>query len=328
MATFTERNGKWQAKVVRKGYPMQYQSFPSKAAAQIWARGVETSMDDGSWLDPAGSSDLLFGELLARYKGTVTQNKRCRLSETYRIGALQRHKIADYSMKNLTNNVLADYRDERLKKVSAATVCRELATICGVITHAQREWGLKTVNPAKIIKKPPLPPGRNRILKPEEFDLLLGALDSSGHVWRSVWLVPLAKVALETAMRRGELLELLWTNVDLQERTAYLPMTKNGKARTVPLSTTAIEILKGLERVDKRVFPVSDMTVDGAWKRAVKRAGLVDFHFHDLRHNAITRLSKKLPNVIELAAVSGHSNVQNLKRYYHITAQELAAKIG
>jgi integrase len=328
MAAFQQRAGAWTARIVRKGYPKQFKTFPTKSEAEMWARAVESAMDDGTWVDPASSSDITFGQLLERYKATVTQTKRSRRSEEFRLGKLQRNSICFYSMRNLSTSVLADYRDERLKEASKASVCRELASISAIITHAQREWGLKGINPAKLVKKPRLPPGRNRILKPAEIDLLLGALDPSGHMWRNKLLVPLVQVALETAMRRGELLGLLWKNVDLQERTAYLPMTKNGKDRTVPLSTRAVEILSSLERVDERVFPVSEFTVECAWVRAIRRAGLEDFHFHDLRHMATTALSKKLPNVIELASVTGHSNVQMLKRYYHTTAAELAQKIG
>lgn len=328
MATFSQRNGRWQVKIVRKGFPAQYKSFSTKAEGQVWARSVEAAMDDGTWVDPAGTTDITFRNLLGRYKMSVTQTKRSRRSEEYRIGKMMRHKIAEYSIRNLTTSVLADYRDQRLKDASNACVCRELATISAVITHAQREWGLSINNPAKLVKKPRLPPGRSRILKPAELGRLLHELNAERHELRSKWLVPLAKLALETAMRQGELLSLEWRHVDFEERTAYLPMTKNGKDRYVPLSSAALAILESLERVDERVIPISQNVVLCAWPRACKRAGIEDFHFHDLRHMATTSLAKKLPNVIELASVTGHSNVQMLKRYYHVSASELAQKLG
>jgi integrase len=329
MATFQERNGTWLARVSRKGYPKQFKTCPTKAQAQVWARSIEAAMDEGTFNAPASkNSEILFGDLLARYQLAITPTKRCRKSEHYRLGAMQRHRIASYSMANLTTTVLAEYRDERLTEVAKSSVCRDLATICSVITHAQREWGLKGINPVKLVKKPKLPPGRDRIAKPAELNRLMFELDAERHDLRCKWLVPLVQLALETAMRQGELLSLLWENVDLEERTAFLPLTKNGKARTVPLSSRAVEILSSLPRVEERVIPISQNVVLCAFPRATKRAGIKDFHFHDLRHMAATRLSKKLPNVIELGAVTGHSNVQNLKRYYHVTAQELALKIG
>lgn len=329
MATISERNGTWQAKVVRKGFPTQYKTFDMKAQAQAWARAVEVAMDDGTWGDPAGSADVTFGALLKRYHESVTPSKRSRSSESYRLAKLRRRKISDYSMRNLTTHVLGEYRDARLKEgATAATVCRELASICAVITHAQREWGLKLANPAKLVKKPRLPPGRNRSLKPHETERLLEELHPSNHKRRHPLLHPVVQFALETAMRRGEILDLRWRNVDFEQRTAFLPLTKNGKARTVPLSSRAVEILSSLSRTDDRVFPISDYAVECAFVRACKRAEIDDMHFHDLRHMATTALSKKLPNVIELASVTGHSNVQMLKRYYHTSAAELALKLG
>lgn len=154
---------------------------------------------------------------------------------------------------------------------------------------------------------------------------------------------PFVLLALETAMRRGELLSLHWENVRLKDRVAYLPMTKNGQSRTVPLSTKAVEVLNGLTRkLYGSVFEgLTANSVKLGFIRAVKRARrvyvegggddpriLVDLRMHDLRHIAVTRLAERLPNIVELAAVSGHSDVRMLKRYYHPNAEALAKKIG
>ena len=137
------------------------------------------------------------------------------------------------------------------------------------------------------------------------------------------------QLALATAMRRGELLSLRWEDVDLQNRTAFLSDTKNGDSRTVPLSTLAVQVLAELPRhISGAVIPVKFFTLDAAFKRARKRAGLDDVRFHDLRRTAITRMAEKLPNVIELAAVSGHKSLMVLKRYYRPSAQDLAMKLG
>ncbi|EQD71400.1 phage integrase family protein [mine drainage metagenome] len=124
-------------------------------------------------------------------------------------------------------------------------------------------------------------------------------------------------------------------NVDLKARTAYLSDTKNGESRTVPLSSRAAALLEVLQRgaeskggIDGRVFPITAQAVKLAWMRACKRAGLEDLHFHDLRHEATSRLAEKLPNLIELAAVTGHKDLRMLKRYYHLRATDLAKKLG
>jgi integrase len=142
-------------------------------------------------------------------------------------------------------------------------------------------------------------------------------------------MLPLVRLALETAMRRSELLGLRWEHIDLQRRTIYLQLTKNGTSRTVPLSTQAIQILAQMPRnLNGTVFPVTHEVVSQAFNRARKQAGVKDIRFHDLRHMAITKLAEKLPNLIELSAVSGHKSLAMLKRYYHPSAEQLAEKLG
>ena len=141
-------------------------------------------------------------------------------------------------------------------------------------------------------------------------------------------MAPLVMLALETAMRRGELLGLRWENIDLERQTAFLPMTKNGSIRTVPLPKKAVAILANLPRcTDGRVIQLTDMGMEAAFRKACARAEIVNLHFHDLRHTATSRLAEKLPNVIELAAVTGHQTIQMLKRYYHPKAEALAKKL-
>jgi integrase len=135
--------------------------------------------------------------------------------------------------------------------------------------------------------------------------------------------------ALESAMRRGEILGLRWERINLEKRTAFIPLTKNGESRTVPLSLAAIDILRQLPRnFNEQVFPVNPTTLSAAIDRARIKAQPGDFHLHDLRHMAITRMAEKLPNLIELSAVSGHRSLTMLKRYYHPNPEQLAQKIA
>jgi integrase len=178
-----------------------------------------------------------------------------------------------------------------------------------------------------MVRKPASPPSRGRVLTEIEISRLLQALEPTGR--RSHWTKPAVQLALATAMRRGELLSLNWEHVDLQGRTAFLPDTKNGDSRTVPLSSTAAQVLAELPRhISGAVIPVKYFTLDAAFKRGTRRAGLDGVRFHDLRRTAITRMAEKLPNVIELAAVSGHKSLMVLKQYYRPDASELARKLG
>ncbi len=327
MASFRQRGGKWQARVLRDGYPDQAKTFESRADAERWARAVESSIDKGQFVDINEAQRTTLGDVIARYVTEVTPSMKSAEADTIRLNALKRRPIAAWSMANLSAARIAAFRDERLKQVSAGTVIRELAYLSAIINHARREWGINVPNPVQMVRKPSSPPARARVLSDEEISKLLHALEPTGR--RSHWTKPAVQLALATAMRRGELLSLRWEHVDLLARTAFLPDTKNGDSRTVPLSSSAVKILMELPRhIGGFVIPVTAFTLDAAFKRGLARAGLDDLRFHDLRRTAITRMAVKLPNVIELAAVSGHKSLMVLKRYYRPTAMELAQKLG
>ncbi|MGX9221435.1 site-specific integrase [Massilia varians] len=258
----------------------------------------------------------------------VTPSKRGAQREAEGIQFMLRQKIASYSMTNLTPAIIAGYRDDRMKTVGAGTIIRELTILSGIISHARKEWSLPIANPCALVRKPPTPPGRSRLLSTEEETRLLDELKPIRR--RSPWMVPLVTLALESAMRRGELLSLRWENINLSAQTAFLPLTKNGTARTVPLSKMAVAILEGLPNCGTSgiVFPISAMTMHNCFVDACRRSGITDLRFHDLRHTATSRLAEKLPNVIELAAVTGHQTIQMLKRYYHPKAEAMAQKLG
>ena len=328
MASIRSRNGLWQARITRQGQPHIARSFQTKQDAERWARQTETEMDKGSFVNLGLAEKTSFKDVIERYVQEVTLKTRSMKEDTYRLRALIRHPIAKLSMAGLTPIKVAEYRDERLKLVSNGAVIRELSYFSSIINHARREWGINMINPIPLVKKPSSTPGRTRILSEDELTRLFTALNPRVKN-ANIWVLPLTQFALETAMRRGEILGLHWERINLKEQTAFIPLTKNGQSRTVPLSLSAIAILKALPRnLDGRVFPVNGPALSAAIERASIKAIIKDFHFHDLRHMAITRLAEKLPNLIELSAVSGHKSLAMLKRYYHPNAAILAQKIG
>ncbi len=135
--------------------------------------------------------------------------------------------------------------------------------------------------------------------------------------------------ALETGMRQGEIVALTWSNVFLEKRFLKIQASKNGDKRTVPLSNKAIELLKLQPHREKeaRCFPIKSSSADTQWRKARKKAQVVDLCFHDTRHEAVTRLSKKL-DVLELARTIGHRDLKSLMIYYNPTAEELAERLG
>ena len=327
MATFRFRSNRWQARVRRKGYPDETKSFATRIDAERWARALEAEIDRGQFVNISEAQRTTFGDLIARYLTEVTPSMKGATEDSIRLKAMMRKPIARWTMANLSATRVAAYRDERLKEVSGGTVIRELAYISAIVNHARREWGINVPNPVQMVRKPQSPQARSRVLTDEEITKLLQALEPTGR--RSHWTKPAVQIALTTAMRRGELLSLRWEHIDLEARTAYLPDTKNGDSRTVPLSSMAVDVLANLPRhISGVVIPVKFFTLDAAFKRALERAGIDDVRFHDLRRTAITRMAEKLPNVIELAAVSGHKSLTVLKRYYQPKAEALALKLG
>ena len=128
-------------------------------------------------------------------------------------------------------------------------------------------------------------------------------------------------------MRRSEILSLTWENVDIQNGTCYLPMTKNGSPRTVPLTSKALRIAKSLPQNSELVFPISSNAVRLSWDRLRSRAGINDLRFHDLRHEAISRFFERGLSIAEVALISGHKDPRMLFRYTHLRAEDVAKKL-
>ena len=181
-----------------------------------------------------------------------------------------------------------------------------------------------SINPVDLIKKPPSPKPRNRRLDDGEYERLEQAskLTRNQHIW------PIVVFAVETGMRRGEILGLSWDNIDLNRRTAFLPLTKNGSSREVPLSSKAVSVLQQQPRTDTHPFPVNANAFRLAWARLRSRAGIDDLRFHDLRHEAISRFFEMGLTVPEVALISGHKDVKMLFRYTHLKADSVVPKLA
>lgn len=245
---------------------------------------------------------------------------------------------------------MAKLRDKWLLDYEDATVLRRLAVISHVFSIARKEWGMEgLVNPVEQIRKPRPKNARTRRINQEhdgECGTDVNELEHIITVSSSSYLPAIARLAVETAMRRGEIVELRWEHVNLKKRVAHLPDTKNGSARDVPLSSAAIGVLDALPRnLNGKVFPVRADAVTRAFERAVARARkeyenkcdeqkrkpdskfLADLCFHDLRHEATSRLAEIYP-LHELAKITGHKDPRMLMRYYHPRAEDLAKKLG
>lgn len=324
MATIRSMRNKWQAIVRRKGHPPLTKSFVLRKDAEKWARQQERLIDAGEWIDQTEGRQTKLTDLLDRYLQEVTTTKRGKIEEASRINAFKRSHLAKFSVAGISGQMVASWRDSRLKVVAGSTVTKELSLLSHVFTVAVRDWGLPlTCNPVSKVRKPPAPEARNRVLKDAERAALIAACADC----RNPWIKPVVLFALETAARRGEILTLTWADVDLRRRTAKVVGKTGG--RQIPLSTAAMRLLEALPRsLEGRVFPVTVEALKQAYERAVTRSGIGNFTFHDLRHDALTRLAKLGLSVLELRAISGHATANMLQRYVAIDAGDLADKLA
>ncbi len=333
MASFRKRkSGHWQVQVRRKGYPTQTKSFVSKAAAAQWVRSIEYEMDQGLFISRTQADTTTVAELLERYLRECTVHKKGAESESYRIRALLRHPLAIRYVGTLRGVDIAKYRDERLVEVADGSVRRELTILSQVFTVARKEWNIFVNNSVREISLPAPSVARCRRLQdgPTESESEENRLLAACRKCRNPYLLPIVKLAIETAMRQSELVGMHWQHVDIRRRTVFLSETKNGDSRSVPLSTEAVRILTGLPRgITGDVFPgLTTVAIKKAFIRATQRAGIDNFHFHDLRHEATTRLFERGLNIMEVATITGHRDLRMLRRYTHLKAEDLAKKLA
>lgn len=352
MATIAQTtSGKWKAIIRKTGWPTIIKTFRLKRDADDWARRTEDEMVRGVFIQRTSAERMTFADALKRYLAEITPRKKAstQISERRRAVILDRH-FGKYSLAAINAELIAEFRDKRLtgdinpktglvKPRSVCTVLGDLALISHLFTVAIKEWRLGVAyNPVLAIVKPSPTPGRNRRLSPEEEDRLIPAIERHSNPMLR-WIVGLA---LETSMRSSEVASLRLHQVDLDRRIAFLPDTKNNEPRMVPLSKTAAALLR--EAVAHPIRPTGcDLIFFGepgrkdgkrrpyqfnkVWSDIRTKAGIKNFRFHDLRHEAVSRLVEGGLSDQEVSTISGHKSMQMLKRYTHLRGEDLVSRL-
>jgi len=324
----------WRVQISIKGQ-RDDRTFPNKALAQDWAVKREAEMR--SITGGMGSKTHTVGHVLDDYQRKISPTKRGARWEKLRcdlIGSLEvdGRKFSEIRLADLRPTHIAAWRDARARQVSGSSVSREMSLLSHALEVARREWGWLVTNPMKDVRRPPERPPRERLISNGEIERILVALgyqEGKPVVLPSQRVAVAFLVAIETAMRSGEILGLTSDTVDLEARVAHLPLTKNGGARDVPLSTRAVALLQMLPPVDpgQPLFALAAASRDALFRKARDKAAVGDLTFHDTRHEAITRLAKKL-QPLDLARMTGHTNLQELMTYYNETAASIAQRLG
>ena len=341
MATIVKtESGTWKALVRKTGWPTTSKTFRTKRDAEDWSRRTEDEMVRGLFIKRTPSEKMTIKEALERYerdiiptKSTATQGR-----EQSRLKLLK-SEFGNYSLAALTSDIVAEFRDARLGSGKANNTVRlELALLGHLYSTAIKEWHIALpTNPVSQIKKPSPGKGRENRLSTEDQERLLIALKKHSNPMLA-WLF---EVAIETGMRRNEILTLRTYQVNIERRIVSLSDTKNGDSRTVPLSKTATQVFK--ETLNYPMRPKDcdliffgelgkdkkrrSYQFDKIWREIRDSIGLGYLHFHDLRHEAVSRLVEAGFSDQEVASVSGHKSMQMLRRYTHLRAEDLVKKL-
>ena len=326
MASIRKRQDKYQAQIRINGQSTS-KTFTSLANAKSWARRMETKAEL-SHLPKKKYQPSSFNEVFQRYLREVTPLKKNTSVEPIIIRLLMRSEWAKKPLSQLTRRDLCSYRDQRLQEIKVTSLHRQFCIIKHAARIAEEEWGWDANSSAiKTIRLKTEPPSTVRRISQDDINLLLDAAAAS----RNHLMQPLITLALETGMRRGELLSFRWTDVEFERLQISLQKTKSGYPRRIPITNTAeIALLNLFSMTEDREGVVFDMSANAvrlAFGRIRQRCGLTGVRFHDLRHEAISRLFEKGLTMPEVASISGHRSLSQLMRYSHADTLALVDKL-
>ena len=333
MASLRQRPGPkgrkvWQVRIKKKGYEELARTFDLKTAAERWAKQVEAEMDRGAFVSRVEAEATTLCEALDRYERDISSKKKSASRERSTIAAWGTSPLSGRSLASIRGKDVADaVRGLEARGLAPNSVRIHLALLSHLFNVARTAWGMESLsNPVDLVKgqRPKLPRGRDRRLTgDEQARLMTAALAYGGEI------CPVITWAIETAMRRGEIAAMRWEHLDRKARVLLLPETKTGTPRRVPLSVAALGVLDGLpRRLDGRVWGMRPDSISQAFERVCKTAGIEGLTFHDLRHEATSRLFEKGLNPMQVAAITGHKTLQMLKRYTHLRAEDLVGMLG
>lgn len=326
MATIRKRREKYEVQIRRSGLRQMSRSFHRLSDAKEWARQMEVRADRRDLpADARVLAGLTLADLVNRYRDMVCTGKRGGAIERIVLAAFLRHPICKRRLTEITPADFAKYRDDRLKQVKPATLKRQLAPIRNLFNVARDEWELPIVeNPAAKIRLDAKDQRRERRLRPGEEARLIKIAANC----RNPLMVPIIQLAIETGMRRGEIVAIRRQHFDMKGSALLIPETKNGDARTIPLTRKAAAILqRRTDPADDRLFPISANALRLNWQRLKRRARIDDLRFHDLRHEAISRFFEKGLTIPEVALISGHRDMKMLLRYAHPLREQIIKKL-
>ncbi len=316
-----------------KGYPHVSKTFNRKTDAVEWAKQTETDIKRGIYFKEYEASRHTVEELIDRYiKYELPKRKSDQQKFLLHLN-WWKSKIGKYYLSSINTPLITEYKDilshepskhiiKGNKTLSKATINRYLSTLSIVFSFAVKDWGWMSENPVYNVRKETEDNARVRFLTKEEIKILLDECRKSSY---ELYLTTL--IALSTGARYSEIISLTWDNIDLKNNLFYFMNTKNGENRGVPITKIIQKELLEYSKIrsikNKFLFPGTNPQKPcnriKAFNNAVKKAGIKDFRFHDLRHTAASYLAMSGKTLSEIAEVLGHKTLQMVKRYSHLT---------
>ncbi|MGD0661673.1 MAG: site-specific integrase [Syntrophorhabdales bacterium] len=290
-----------------------------KLAEKVYAKKL-VDIVEGRYFEATTARTTTFDEMVEKY---LSKHAHSRDGYT-------KKPLLDFfggmMLSQITTPLVADYQDERLEEVKEATVYQELSLLRRMFNVARKRW--------KWVKDNPVSDGdlsfsvgsrnaRDRWLTVEEEDTLLEKATNP------VWLRALLITALHTGMRRGELLALTRKDIDFPRRLVRVERSKNGEKRSIPMSQTLYETLQTIKvrDISGTLFPIAIRSLRAAYDEALAKAGITDFHFHDLRHTFATRLVQNGVDLYKVQKLLGHKNIAMTERYAHHYPESLRSSV-
>ncbi len=330
MGTVSRHGSGWRGQIRRKGHPPLSETFPLKKQADAWVAQREAEIVQGK-LGILPQHTL--GEALKKFREEKAPKRRGGRWETNRLLLLEADPIAKVHLASLDSSHLSELRDRELARLTPAgkplerTTVRRIFSLLASVFKACREWKWLRHNPFLDFVRPRPKKGRQRGISQPEIDAMVARLGYTGGAPQNLsqQVAVAFLLAIETAMRDGEILGLTWPHVF--PKHVHLPETKNTDERDVPLSVRARELIACMRGVDPvRVFTVDSGSRDSLFRDARKAAGLSGFTFHDSRSEGLSRLSRRL-EILELARMTGHRDLNSLLIYYRDRAEDVADKL-
>ena len=330
MATIRKRNGKWSVQVRRKGYNTVTRSFIEHSAAKSFARRVELAMEDETWVDKttrrAGQIDQIIDNLIRRYERFNIEIAVPKMGQLNQI----KNYFQDASIHNLTKNDILDFAMERSKVIGPSTLQAQMYYLKQAVDYSEISLQHPTVVDQAIreLRTLKLIAGserRERRLEGDEYERLL---DASGKHW----IGNAIEIAVTSAMRQGEIHELTWEDIDL-ERGIIQANRKDIKAiggkskQKIPFVEGVREALlrasNATERTGRLFNVAKASSISDRFARLTKKVGIKGLRFHDLRHEAISRMFERGMKVEQVRVVTGHRTLDQLSRYVNLRPEDL-----